>query len=276
MPARPSVRSTTDDRLVEIAGALEAAHHAEPGTGPSLVRVRDLDTSEAEVAVLPVPPMGLVDALIGSTTPAGWEVGVVTEGMASELSPQGVVRGTERVGVRAVVLCHRGGQVASVLRREGGAPIHDVADAGGGPVGRVVDALRRSLGLPTPPPAGSVGLLVAQVWLHRVLGLALHGSPVDEDVVDSVRPIPPRTWSDLREQCAAGAWGELGCRPSDAAWMDDGMFSRWCQAGFAEPAEVLLDLCEVLPGGSARHLAREVAAMAAGDRSGRPPGRDDR
>lgn len=267
-PAHPSASAAA--RLAEVAGVVEGAHHAEPGAGSSLVLVRGLAGPEVELALAPIPTADLVGRLLGHVTPAGWEaVGVVTSGATRELTADGTPTGPRGPAARVAVLCHRDGSVASVLRREGAAPVHDLSPPGRpGPLGRIVDALRRSLDLPTPPPEVAVDLVVVQVWLHRVLTLALRGDPLDRHVVDSLRPAGPATWSLLREQCAAGGWSELACPPDVAGWMDDGMFSRWCLAGFPEPVEVLLELWELVPADAAEHLARAVGAALASPSGG--------
>lgn len=262
-PAHPS--PSVASRLAEVADVVEAAHHAEPEAGSSLVLVRGLATPEVELAVTSVPAEGLVARLLGHVTPDRWEaVGVVTSGATRELAPDGASIGPRGDAAQVAVMCHRDGAVASVLRREGAAPVHDLTPPGRpGPVGRVVDALRRSLGMPTPPPDVAVDVVVVQVWLHRVLTLALRGDPLDRGVVDSLRPPAPASWATLREQCADGGWSELACAPPVAAWMDDGMFARWCLAGFPEPVEVLLELWELVPPDAAEHLARAAGAALA-------------
>lgn len=61
--------------------------------------------------------------------------------------------------------------------------------------GATLDCLQRALGLPTPPPA--------------------------EAGVD---------WAGLRRRAAAGDWPVPGLTPEEAAWFDDGSFSRWVTA----------------------------------------------
>ena len=127
----------------------------------------------------------------------------------------------------------------------------------------MADALRRTIGVPTAPPSTPVTLAVVHVWLHRVLTFALRGDAVDRALVESLRPSAPAHWSSLREQCVAGGWSELDCSPELAAWMDDGMFSRWCVASFAEPLDVLVELSELVAPAVAEQLARALAAAVA-------------
>ncbi|QGG94730.1 hypothetical protein [Actinomarinicola tropica] len=247
-----------EDRLAEIVTLVEEAHEAEPGAGASLVRVRGLVAEEVELALAPVPEGDVLGALLGAVVPAEWEAaGVVVDGTARAW-PDGRV-GTDRGRARVAVLCHRSGATASVLRRAGEDPVVDRSPRGTSPIGRVADAVRRSLGLATPPPEVGVAVVVVQVWLHRVSALALDGGRVDLDVARSLRPPLPATWAALREQCAGGGWGELDCPPRLAAWMDDGMFARWCVASFPEPIELVVELADLVPLEVGELLARALA-----------------
>lgn len=255
----PSHPSAVDDRLAEVVLLVEQAHESEPGAGASLVRVRGLESAEVELALAPAPDGDVLGALLGATTPAGWDAaGVVVDGTARGWEDGRLLAATGTA--RAAVLCHRSGATASVLRRAGGDPVLDRSPDGSSPVGRVADAVRRSLGLPTAPPEVDVSLVVVQVWVHRVSELALDDGRVDLDVARSLRPPLPTTWSALREQCAAGAWGELSCPPELAAWMDDGMFARWCRASFPEPLEVVVELADLVPLEVGELLARALLA----------------
>lgn len=78
--------------------------------------------------------------------------------------------------------------------------------------GRVVGRVRRGDQVITEPPACGLTL----DCLRRALGLDT--PPPAERTVD---------WAGLRELVVAGGWPALGLTPEEAAWLDDGSFSRW-------------------------------------------------
>lgn len=229
-------------RLMALARVLvDATDHVD---GPTLVRAAD-DGEDLRLGLLPVPDgLDPLDLLLGARTPDEWDtVGVVASGRLVDVDgattrPDGDDRGR----VRLAVLVDRDGAMASIVQPEHG-PQRALSSP---PDGRFADALRRSLGLETPPPDTEVSGLVPLVWLHRVHSLAADGRPPDADVAAALRPPMPRSWTDLRHQCAQGGWSEIGCEPELAAWMDDGMFSRWCLGSFPDPVELLVDLSELV------------------------------
>jgi hypothetical protein len=78
--------------------------------------------------------------------------------------------------------------------------------------GRVVGRMRHGDEVVSEPPAYGVSL----DCLQRALGLPT--APPAESTVD---------WAALRELVVEGGWPALGLTPEDAAWLDDGSFSRW-------------------------------------------------
>lgn len=78
--------------------------------------------------------------------------------------------------------------------------------------GRVVGRVRQGDQVITEPPAYGITL----DCLQRALGLPT--APPAEPAVD---------WAGLRELVIAGGWPALGLTPEEAAWFDDGSFSRW-------------------------------------------------
>lgn len=78
--------------------------------------------------------------------------------------------------------------------------------------GRVVGRVRQGDQVITEPPASGVTL----DCLQRALGLPT--PPPAEAGVD---------WAGLRRRAAAGDLPALGLTPEEAAWFDDGSFSRW-------------------------------------------------
>jgi hypothetical protein len=255
----PVVAAGGDDALARVAEILVAAH--DPAGGPTLVRIARV-VDDVRLALLPVPDdLDPLDLLLCSQTPQEWEaLGLVFSGRLVDLpdAPGGAARRRPGRTVGAVLVL-RDGRSVSVL--DDGSDVRRIGATGdGSPVeGRFADALRRSLGLATAPPSFGVGAVVARVWLHRVHAVAVDGRPVDGDVVAALRPPMPRSWSDLRLQCADGAWSELWCDPDVAEWMDDGMFSRWCLGAFPDPVEVLVDLAELVAPSAAEPLAEAFA-----------------
>lgn len=78
--------------------------------------------------------------------------------------------------------------------------------------GRVVSRVRYGDQVIEEPPALGVTL----DCLLRALGLPT--APADETRVD---------WGQLRQLVATGGWPALGLTAEEAAWFDDGSFSRW-------------------------------------------------
>jgi hypothetical protein len=256
------------NRLRSLTEILEAAHHRSPDQRASLVRVRDLHSDSFELALRAVDDGDVFGRLLGEVVPDDWDAaGLVVHGTARSLGdPDRDLRPGDRLGrVCTAVVCDRLGTVASTLRIGDGEPrsmVHGPDDPAGG-VGRMLDALRRSVGVATPPPvADSAGLALA-LWLHRVLEAASAGRPTDPGHIDRLRPRLPADWAQLRSECAAGGWVELDIAPDLAAWMDDGMFSRSCFAAFPDPLEVLVELSELLAPESWRHLAGPFLTGAA-------------
>jgi hypothetical protein len=146
-------------------------------------------------------------------------------------------------------------RLVAVVDREGGsAACTSFADgsemqAEGGE-GRLSDAMRRSLGLATPPPPVGSATVIGHLWLMEVVAaLERSGGPLgweevaashpavvavsdrhalSDDERDTLIALSPRvwTWEWLRRQTAAGAALAAVVSPEEAAWMDDGMFAR--------------------------------------------------
>jgi hypothetical protein len=269
-----------DDLLLRVAHLLVEAHDVE--SGPTLVRMAvdatrdgdaddddadddDADDDDADIAlgVLAVPDgLDPYDLLACAHTSDEWEVlGMVFTGRLLDLPDTAHGPARRRPG-RSVgaILVHRDGSSVSVL--DDGDHVREIVTEPSevAPVGRLADALRRSLGLSTAPPAIGVGAVVARVWLHRVHTVAVDGRPLDADVVVALKPPMPRSWSELRSQCVDGGWVELTCDPDLAAWMDDGMFSRWCLSAFPDPLDALVDLTELVEPCTAEPLAEALSA----------------
>ncbi len=193
----------------------------------------------------------------------GWAM--VTGGPGGQAAPvegpDGALRAAHpppRERIRTAVLMARDGTVAGRLRWPSGRVSDDAPESG-----RVFDCLRRALGLATAPPAVGTEVLFASMWLAAISGatgragspptwaeaMALH--PVaqligdrlpgpDGWLVDAARAFAVACpWSEVRRLIGEGGWEEHDVPSAAAAWMDDGMVSRWLLDGRATLSEQL-------------------------------------
>jgi hypothetical protein len=146
----------------------------------------------------------------------------------------------------------RAGDVAGYLR-DGPTILIDEPPT----VGRIPDCIRRSFGLPTPPPEDdSTSRLLASIWLSNIVGAARTravpaGRPLPWATIALLHPviecataagidIPSSqfrrilevgaeawTWSHLVEQAKAGGGIVELLPPGAGHWMDEGILSRW-------------------------------------------------
>lgn len=245
----------------------------------ALLGVLDSSCGELELAVRRSGPDGPLAELLGWSTPSDWwAVGLVASATAHIVD--------ERYEANVALLVDRGGGVACALRHDDGP----ARSLGPGGEGRLLDACRRALALPTPPPRRPVGELWAQCWLDRVVEALADGAVMGPAEATALHPLAPllsatspdladlarntvasTTWAELRELAADGLGRGLTppVDPAVAAWMDDGMFARWCADAFPPSAELLEAVAELAPPALARHVARVVRAW---DRE--PPGED--
>lgn len=208
----------------------------------------------------------------------------------------------ERRRVRTLHLVGRGGPVALALLAEGAgrAEVHTVEDgaADGGPTGPLPDALRRLLGLATPPCPVPALELWATLWLLDVADQTgrrrrcppgwdevaalhpgvrlLHDAGVDVDAATRLVPIGrvlarAQGWDALHVAAVTGADGPGFLPPPDlAAWADAGMFARLV----LRQVEPLWSARRALSGRLAPLTLRRVdAALHAWDLEPAPPGR---
>jgi len=68
------------------------------------------------------------------------------------------------------------------------------------------------------------------------------------------------TWPGLRRAGVAGDPLPVPISPADAAWMDDGMFSRWTLGFFPDLDDLRSDIEFLAPPGVADAIARVVHA----------------
>jgi hypothetical protein len=239
------------------------------GGPPTLLQLR-AGAAGLELAVAAVDDVhpGLECLLV----PPEWQgVGVLVAGRAWSVEPGGPAGSPMLVGAGEVVgtavsalVVWRDGTTVSALSIDGGEPRVQVEppdlDDPHRCVGRLVDMLRRSLGLPTPPPGFRVDQLTTRLWLHRLLSAAAAGGALGPEAVEALEPPLPATWAACREQCALGGWPEIGVPPEVAAWMDEGVFAREALASFPDPFDALVDLAELLPRGTWVRLVEKVLA----------------
>jgi hypothetical protein len=125
----------------------------------------------------------------------------------------------------------------------------------------MMDMLRRCLELPTDPPTVPVDLVTSVSWLnilHEVA--AAEGGVLGWSQVSRVRPDPGTavTWELIRICVASAPPGSWVVGPTDAAWMDEGMFARESAALLPDPNELLDRLRRHLTPSAARRLAHAV------------------
>ncbi|MBO0729967.1 MAG: hypothetical protein J2P57_11965 [Acidimicrobiaceae bacterium] len=215
-----------------------------PGPSPVWVSMHHDPEGRVTVAVEP--------ELAGWTAPPSCiAVGAVATGRAFALEggdppPPGPAQVTS--------VMDRAGRVAARTVLGDGQVIDEAPGAG-----LAIDIMRRTFGLATDPPTSPSDAFISAVWLARVLDearsdsqprgrrlgwqamVALH--PTVEVVTLAGEEVPPAkvgwllrvagqawTWSRLREQAAASdVLAAIVPRPL-AAWMDEGIFSRWVLA----------------------------------------------
>src|SRR5947209_10172652 len=202
--------------------------------GHFLVNIVGADAEGCDVGFKDIDDHPL-NHLLGFTAPAEWlALGVCAEGWAASLDagcrPS---KAKGRMRMRSTVLVTRHGGVASGMRIAG-EEFKLMPDEG---YGTILDGLKRAMGIPTgPPEVPFVG------WVARMLLMLIIG-----DEPRGHRRVP---WCQLRpslerykELADDGSWETLRSvarkrggiiadpTPEDAAWMDEGMFSRWVIGG---------------------------------------------
>jgi hypothetical protein len=182
-----------------------------------------------------------VNHLLGFTAPAEWlALGVCAEGWAASMDagcrPS---KAKGRMRMRTTMLVTRAGGVASGMRLAG----EEFKQMGGGGAadancaGTIPDALKRALGVATAPPEVPFEGWVARMLLSLIVG----GEPRGHRRVPwaQLRPSLERykeladegSWETLRGLASKRADMIADLEPDEAAWMDEGMFSRWVIGG---------------------------------------------
>ncbi len=248
----------------------------EPRTviGASIAALRPLDLPLVAGMSLDPPTFHLIDCgrdpvhpaevLVGFDAPSEWTAVVA---MAGGRSP------TCGLVVVAVAATRAGGRGALV----GGGGCDPLFSHE--PAGRLVDACVRCLGLATDPPPPTLLDVIRGLWLDRVMARAVGGgpSPTWSEVVrlhpawtrrDRVSSgalarmedclARSRTWSQVRAAVADGRLPMETIDPTDARWMDDGMFARTVLAELPDTRVLRADLGDLLPDATIARIDRAL------------------
>lgn len=240
-----------------------------------LVHVKAGDDG-ADVGFLDLEGRPPADVLLGSVAPEDWvAVGVATRGWAHPLEhdrSQGQAGAGRSGPIDVVVLVHRCGEVVGRLRM-GDTVMHEPPA-----YGATLDCLQRALGLPTAAPLLPTGHLFACTWLETVLAAAieqrltwagvgaLHPATqllaADPSGVAAGRLVAAAgalervcDWERLRWLVVEGRWLERSLTPTEAAWFDEGGFSRWVMGQRMSLDQLLDQVARATKPGVARRCA---------------------
>lgn len=238
---------------------------------PCLLHVGGPAGDGFDLGVLPLEGRHPTELLLGCTAPPEWHaVGLATSGWAYHVADRNDP-GRRRHRVHVVTFVSRTGEHAHRMASDD-PDLRGKLAGSGAPEGEQVDLLRRSLGLPTAPPPVDASAYWTVQWLtdllsseptatieevldrHPAMRLLHHGVRGDDHDVEDVIAAFHRvlTWSRLRALAGDGRFDVPELAPSEAAWLDDGAFSRF-----------VLNRCPsllVLRTRVGRHLAPEVTA----------------
>ena len=261
---RRVARATDHLLLTRTLSLVDEGLVADEGDEPGVAIGLALTDDGVELALQPLDPVEPVTSLFGFICPPEWVAfGVLTRAHAHSVDePDG-----PPAPVRFGLLVSRSGEQVTLVRPDGAEALAEPGPLG---EGRVPDACRRALGLATPPPADPVGRLWALLWLESLMAesLAEPGSldwlhvcrshpavayvlDLDESVaselphrfIEMVEIIGRQfDWERLRSMAVEGRLTGFGIPADDAAWMDDGMFSREVLGTFAPVDDMLTDL----------------------------------
>ena len=202
-----------------------------------------------DVGILPLDGMAPAGFLLGAVAPSEWSaLGVATRGRASPLDGPGPSSRAE-----VVVFVPRAGEVVGRMRHRG----EIISDPPA--YGLTVDCLQRTLGLPTAPPQVPPVHLVATVLLEAVVNAADPAPALA--AVDDGTDWSPLDWERLRQLVAAGRWPDPTLTPEDAAWFDEGSFSRWVLSGRPGLPVLLAEVAAVVGFTEARRCAGVLQRM---------------
>ena len=218
------------------------------GGDPALVHVIAREKGP-DVGILPLDGAAPAELLLGEVAPAEWSaLGVATRGRAAPLAGHSPSSTAE-----VVVLVPRVGEVVGRMRH-GGEIITEPPE-----YGLTVDCLQRALGLPTAPPQVPSTHWLAAVWLEAVLR-----SPEPAETAAGLHAgleWDSLGWERIRQLVAWGHLPDPAVAPEDAAWFDEGSFSRWSLAGRLPLPALLREVAAVVGFAEARQCAGVLADM---------------
>lgn len=202
-----------------------------------------------DVGILPLDGAPPAEYLLGAVAPAEWSaLGVATCGRAGPLSGPGPSSSAE-----VVVLVPRMGEIVGRMRHAGRLLTDPPA------YGLTVDCIQRALGLPTAPPQDPVVHVLALAWLQAVRNA---GDPADAlAMLEAGLDWSSLRWERLRQLVVDGHCQELTVTPEDAAWFDEGSFSRWVLAGRPSLAALLAEVATTVGFADARTCAGVLRDM---------------
>ena len=229
------------------------------GAEPALVHV--VDTADGpDVGILALDGASPAEYLLGTVAPPEWSaLGVATCGRAGPLAGPGPSSTAE-----VVVLVPRVGEIVGRMRHAG--RMIDEPPA----YGLTVDCIQRALGLPTAPPQVPAVHVLAMAWLQAVC----RDPDAALDLLECGLEWESLGWERLRRLVADGHWPEPTLAPEDAAWYDEGSFSRWVLAGRPTFPALLADVASQVGFAEARTCAGVLHDM--GIDASLPPRRERR
>jgi hypothetical protein len=202
-----------------------------------------------DVGFLPLDGAAPAELLLGTVAPAEWSaLGVATRGRAGPLAGHGPASTAE-----VVVLVPRVGEVVGRMYHGG----HLITDAP--EYGLTVDCIQRALGLPTAPPQVSSAHWLATTWLEAVLRSP--DAPGTAAAFGVGEDWSSLGWERIRQLVASGQLPDPTVVPEDAAWFDEGSFSRWVLAGRPSLPSLLREVAAVVGFAEARHCAGVLTDM---------------
>jgi hypothetical protein len=228
-----------------------------------------------------------LDSLIGFVAPPdcdaivtvgyGWahNTGTDNDAAAPLLAPG------ERHRCRVVLLMTRTAELAGYLRTGTEILIDEPPTSG-----RIPDLIRRSFGLPTPPPEENTTGLLAGLWLYDAINaaaplswaeLAAHHPamqvaaqadiPVTAEDLERLLRVAAEawSWSQLVRQATQPGWLSQLLPPGAGGWMDEGILSRWVLSTLT-PLDTLVDRIMPRLTPTARNRLQAVLAMSGASR----------
>ena len=218
------------------------------GGDPALIHVIQ-QPNGGDVGLLPLDGAAPAELLLGTVAPAEWSaLGVATRGRARPLDGHGPPSTAE-----VVVLVPRAGEVIGRMRH--GGQVSPEAPA----YGLTLDCLQRALGLPAAPPQVPAVHLLATAWLEAVLRTGGDSSTIE--MMEPGMEWGSLSWARLRQLAIEDRWPYSTLTPEEAAWFDEGSFSRWVLDGRPPLSALLAEVAATVGFAEARHCAGVLADM---------------